>query len=122
MSAPPRTNWISLAVLLTLVVGGTQGWSWWQQERQGQALRALSRPGDVTIYTTTTCPYCAQAKVWLTGHQVAWRECNIDLNTECLQTFQARGAPGVPLMHVRGQWHLGFDPAWLTQTLQDPAR
>lgn len=117
-SAPARSSLWGLAVVLLLVFGAMQAWTWWRHERQGETVKALAQPGQITMYTTTTCPYCAKAKVWLNGHGIPWRECNIDLHANCRMAFEAQGAPGVPLLHVRGHWQLGFDPRWLTRVLQ----
>lgn len=117
-SPPPRSSLWGLAVVLLLVFGGMQAWTWWRHERQCEAVKALAQPDQITMYTTTTCPYCAKAKVWLNGHGVPWRECNIDLDASCRATFEAQGAPGVPLLQVKGHWQLGFDPLWLTRALQ----
>lgn len=113
----PTSLW-SLALLLLLVWGGHQGWQWWRSTHAVQEIQRLARPGDIVMYTTTECPYCASARTWLTRHQVPWRECNVETDQICLMEFQAQGAPGVPLMRVKGQWRLGFDPAWLSQALQ----
>lgn len=117
-----RSSWLGLGVLLLLIVCGMQAWSWWRHERQGDVVKALAQPGQITMYTTLTCPYCAQAKVWLNGHDVSWRECNIDLDARCRATFEAQGAPGVPLLNVQGHWQLGFDPQGLVRALQAPPR
>lgn len=121
-SPPPRSSLWGLAVVLLLVFGGMQAWTWWRHERQGEAVKTLAQPDQITMYTTTTCPYCAKAKVWLNGHGVPWRECNIDLDASCRATFEAQGAPGVPLLQVKGHWQLGFDPVWLTRALQTEPR
>ena len=87
-----------------------------------KAVKALAEPGQITMYTTLTCPYCAQAKVWLNGHGVPWRECNIDRDAACRATYESQGGPGVPLLNVNGHWQLGFDPQWLAKALQAPPR
>lgn len=119
---PAGSSWLSLVVILLVVVGGTQAWTWWRQERQGDTVKVLARPGQITMYTTLTCPYCAKAKVWLNGHDVPWRECNIDRDAACLATYEAQGSPGVPLLHVQGHWHLGFDAQWLARALKAEPR
>ncbi|MDQ5926397.1 MAG: hypothetical protein QG554_1339 [Pseudomonadota bacterium] len=117
-----RASWVGLAVVLLLVLGGTQAWSWWRQERQAAVVKSIAQPGQITMYTTNTCPYCAKARVWLDGHGVPWRECNVDQDAGCLATFQAQGAPGVPLLNVQGHWQLGIDPERLTRALQAEPR
>lgn len=113
---------LGLALVLVLVLGLMQGWQWWQQEQAANAVKALAKPGHITMYTTDTCPYCAKARVWLAGHEIPFRECNVDRDPSCRAEFDAQGAPGVPLMHVQGHWQLGFDAQWLTLALQKPAR
>lgn len=113
----PRA-WLSLVVLLAVVWGGHQLWSWWRGERMVEQVQHQARDGDIVMFTTDSCPYCARASRWLDANQVPWTECNIDHNAQCLTLFQARGAPGVPLMHVKGQWRLGFDPVWVAQALE----
>lgn len=116
-SRPGRPGWRSLVVLVIAVAGAAEGLSWWQQQRLGAQLRERVRPGDIVMYTTSDCPYCAAARRWLEGERVAWRECNVEQDDRCLRTYQAAGAPGVPLFQVRGRWHLGFDPRSLSESL-----
>lgn len=123
MNTPPasterRHSWVSLAVILLVVMGGSQAWSWWRSDRAAEAVRVHSAQADITMFTTDTCPYCEQARQWLNHHQATWQECNIDQSQACQRLFQARGSPGVPLLHVNGLWRLGFDPVWLAEALQ----
>ena len=96
------------------------GWSQtsWQGEVKNLAGSAGAWLADITMFTTDTCPYCEQARQWLNHHQATWQECNIDQSQACQRLFQARGSPGVPLLHVNGLWRLGFDPVWLAEALQ----
>jgi len=116
---PVRTrSWLSLALILAVVVGGQQAWSWWRNTQAAEQVRTLSQTGSVLMFTTDTCPYCAKARAWLNGNEARWRECNIDREPACRRLFEAQGSPGVPLMRVNGQWRLGFDPVWVGQALQ----
>jgi glutaredoxin len=117
-----RPSLWGLALVLVLVAGGMQAWTWWRQERQADAVKAAAQAGQITMYTTNTCPYCAKARVWLNGHDIPWQECNIDQKASCRTTFEAQGSPGVPLLNVKGHWHLGFDPQWLARALQTEGR
>lgn len=117
----PRGSWKSLIVIVAVVVGGTQAWHWWRDERSAALIQQHVQPTDITMYTTSTCPYCAKARAWFSQHAIPWRECNVDTHATCMAMYEAQGAPGVPLMHVRGRWHLGFEPAWLGQVLATPS-
>ncbi|MDE2401779.1 MAG: glutaredoxin family protein [Burkholderiales bacterium] len=116
-----RRQWWALAGLIAAVMGASEGWQWWQQERNAAAVQQYAQAGDIVMYTTSTCPYCARARRWLDAHQVPWHECNVELDSACLKVFEAQGSPGVPLMSVKGRWNLGFDAAWLGQALQAPS-
>jgi glutaredoxin len=122
-SRPPSTrgSWVSLALIMLIVVGGSQAWSWWQGEQAARVVRQLAGPDSITLYTTSTCPYCAQARAWLKAKGVPWRECNVEQDQACQHTYEAQGAPGVPLVLANGQWHLGFDADWLAQALRGQA-
>lgn len=109
---------MGLALVMLLAWGAREVLVHRQDSQQGQDVRVKVRAGDIVMYTTDTCPYCAKAREWLTEQKVPWRDCNVDHETQCRADYEAKGSPGVPLMKVRGQWQLGFDPDWLVQTLQ----
>lgn len=121
--ARSTTSLWSLAVLVAVVLGATEAWRLWQDQRQADELKLILsqqaiEADDVLMYTTSSCPYCAKARSWLTGNQVPFTECNVEQSAVCMTQYEAQGAPGVPLMKVRGLWHLGFDANWMTLALQ----
>lgn len=119
--AKPKGGWKSLAVIVLVVLGISQAWNWWRDEQAAALIQLHAKQAEITLYTTSTCPYCAKARAWLTQHSIAWRECNVEREAACMATYESQGAPGVPLVHARGQWHLGFDPVWLGQVLATPS-
>jgi len=73
-------------------------------------LAATVKPGDVTMYTTTECPYCAQAKDWLRQYGFAFAECDAQARPECASELHAHGGMGVPFLMVKGAaMKNGFD-------------
>ncbi len=74
------------------------------------ALAATVKPGDVTMYSTTECAYCTQAKGWLHQYGFAFTECNMSVQPACESEFKHFGATGTPYLVVRGR-HMkdGFD-------------
>lgn len=74
------------------------------------ALSAKVQAGDVVMYTTTNCPYCAQARSWLNQYGFVFTECDTEVSSECAQQLQALGGDGVPYLIVKGR-HMkdGFD-------------
>lgn len=117
-----RRGWVSLIIVLASVTALSQGWSWWRERGIVRTVKAEATAGDIEMFTTLTCPYCAQARYWLDRHAVPWQECNVDTSATCRARFEAKGAPGVPLMHVRGEWQLGFDASRLARTLSATPR
>lgn len=74
------------------------------------ALAARVRPAEVVIYTTSECPYAAQAKGWLQQYGFPFTECNMSVDRHCESEFRSHGADGTPYLIVRGH-HMkdGFD-------------
>ena len=117
-SQPSTRSLLGLLLVLLLAWGAREWLAHRQTAQQGQALRQVVKADDIVVYTTDTCPYCAQARAWLNGQGLPWRECNVEHSEQCRADYESRGAPGVPMLKVRGQWQLGFDPAWLLDTLK----
>lgn len=114
---PTLRSLLGLVALVAVAWGGSQGLNRWQDERAASAIRELSQRVDITLYTTSTCPYCAKATAWLKRHEVRWRECNVETNAACQSTYELQGSPGVPLVQAGSRWHLGFHAPWLAEAL-----
>lgn len=113
----PRGSLKSLFLLIVLVVGGMQAWSWWRDEQAASRIKSHLAGQRITMYSTESCVYCAKAREWLGAHQIPWDECDVERDRSCQATFESVGAPGTPLMRVGTQWQLGFDPNGLAQLL-----
>lgn len=118
---PNRRSLLGLAALVGLVWLGSTALRTWEQGRSAEAVRQHSEFIDVTLYTTSHCPYCAKARNWLQQHQVRWRECPIETDATCAQAYAAQGSPGVPLLQVGRHWQLGFQPTALADALRAQA-
>ena len=63
--------------------------------------------GEIEIYTTMFCPYCAGAKQLLNEKKVAFKEIGVDGKRELRAEMTERaGATSVPQIFVGGQ-HIG---------------
>ncbi len=78
----------------------------------------------ITVYSTTTCPYCVMLKRWLNDKKVAYTEYMVDKNPIAAQSMmQHSGQRGVPfstIEHADGtvdKIH-GFDRARFETVLQ----
>jgi glutaredoxin len=121
MSRPSTRSLLSLLVVMAAVSAGA---SWWRDhlaQGLGQDIARQARPGDILMLSSQTCVFCAQARRWLTAQRVPFGECVIELDPACAARYQALGAPGTPVMLVRGQAQLGFSPQQVQNRLASAA-
>ena len=123
-NTPKRPALLSLALVLLLVWGASQAVSWWQDRRFAEAVRSGSQRHALVLYTTDTCMYCARAAAWLDAQGARWQECNVERHADCARSYEAQGAPGVPLVRVspdgapkQSLWNLGFSAAWVASAM-----
>lgn len=114
---PTLRSLLGLLALVALVWGCAQSLGQWRDARAAAAVREHSLRVDITLYTTSTCPYCAKAMAWLKQHKVRWQECNVETDANCKRTYEQQGSPGVPLLRAGERWHLGFHAPWLAEAL-----
>ncbi len=120
MKASPRAL-LGLALLVAAVAGAQQWWVAHQRADVGSAVAALARPGDIHMLSSDDCSICVVARRWFTAHGVAYTECSIERDAACRADFEARRAPGTPVLLVRGVPQLGFNPERLRAALERPA-
>ncbi len=65
---------------------------------------------EITIYTTTTCPYCVSAKRLLTQYGFAFKEVDLTTNPELRQKLSAEnnGYRTVPMIFIGKDFVGGF--------------
>ena len=69
----------------------------------------------ITVYSTTTCPYCVMLKRWLDEKSIAYTNYNVDQNPIAAQSMvNLSGQMGVPFSTIEyedGQMEkiVGFD-------------
>ena len=103
----------SLLGLAALVFGVAAAQRWWAgrgQAQVGAALAERAAPDDIRMLSSTTCAYCTAARQWMRQHRVPFSECFIETDAGCAADYAALRAPGTPVLLVRGQVQLGFDP------------
>ncbi|MEX6501297.1 glutaredoxin family protein [Pseudomonas zhanjiangensis] len=71
---------------------------------------AASGHGEVVLYATQWCGYCAKTRTLLAEEGIAYREVDIEKNPSGHAQFQALGGRGVPLLDVRGEIIHGYNP------------
>ena len=113
-----RRSLVGLVAGVLVVSGAAQWWREHQAQQVGRELAQLTRPGDITMISSTTCVFCNRARQFMTVQQVPFTECFIETDLVCAQRYQALGARGTPTLLVRGQLQLGFSAAAVRDQLR----
>lgn len=72
--------------------------------------------GQVTLYTTPTCPYCVKAKRFLMENGIPFKEVDLTVDVQEQETvYRATGMLAVPQFNIDGRWIVGFDPVQILQ-------
>jgi glutaredoxin len=119
--AASRKSLLWLAALVLAVTAASQWWSNHRQGNQGEQMAGLAQAGDIQMLSSTTCAICAKARAWFTQHDVAFSECFIETDAACAARFEATRSPGTPVLLVRGQPQVGFDPQRVLGVLKRPS-
>lgn len=73
----------------------------------------------VTVYTTTTCPYCDMAKRYLKENKIEFKEVNVQNNPKAAtEMVEKSGQMGVPVLDINGQIIIGFDKDAINKALK----
>jgi len=78
---------------------------------------AYSHTSGVTIFSTSWCSACNQAKAFLDQRGVPYLEYDVEKSTEGRRQFEALGGRGVPLILINGTAVMGFNPQKMTSLL-----
>jgi len=66
---------------------------------------------DVTVYITSTCPYCVMLTNFLKERDIPYKEINVEHEPNAMaKVVASTGQMGVPQTEVNGKWVIGFDP------------
>ncbi|GAA3957172.1 glutaredoxin family protein [Allohahella marinimesophila] len=65
-------------------------------------------PGEVILYATSWCSYCAQTRHLLDREGVEYLEYDIETSAEGLEKFKALGGRGVPVLQVDNSVVYGY--------------
>ncbi len=72
---------------------------------------------NVTIYTSSTCGYCHEAKKYLDEKGVQYSEKNVSTDPVARKELMAQGFMGVPVIMVDDETIQGFDKNRLEELL-----
>ena len=64
----------------------------------------------LTIYTTTSCPWCKKTKEFLKKNKISYTEKDATLPKNQKEMMEKSGQMGVPVLDIDGQIIVGFAP------------
>lgn len=67
------------------------------------------RSGEIVLYATDWCGYCAKTRELFAEDGIAYREVDIEKDAAGQARYKALGGRGVPLIDMRGEIIHGFD-------------
>lgn len=121
----------NIVILIAIIVAATaSGWGivkayHWTTDEQvpilergdfSQILSLTDKP--IAIFTTSTCPYCAMLREYLTENQLPVTEYVVDQNYQAAEIFSQLDAQSVPVLLVGDTRINGFDKQSIQQTLR----
>jgi glutaredoxin 3 len=74
---------------------------------------------NITVYTTTHCPYCTMLKGFLSQNNIPFNEVNVEKDPAMMRKIvNQTGQMGVPQTEINGKWVIGFDPESIVEALE----
>lgn len=106
---------------------GSQAPSWYKQWRgptvNGDfALHVADQPRKLTLYGTTTCKFCKEARAYLQKENIPYNDLLVDESTAVNERFSKLGQNAVPVLVAEKQLLVGFDERAYNQFLQSNVR
>ena len=72
----------------------------------------------VTIYSTSTCPFCIRAKQFLKENNIKFEDIDVSVNQDKAQEMiKKSGQMGVPVLEIDGEIVVGFDKDKIKEVL-----
>ena len=65
---------------------------------------------NVTVYSTSTCPWCLRTKQFLKENNITFQELDVSSNQQAQEEMVRKsGQMGVPVLDINGEIIVGFD-------------
>ena len=72
----------------------------------------------VRVYSTSTCPFCVDAKDFLKKHKIKFEEVDVNKDKKAaMEMIQKSGQNGVPVIEIGKEIITGFDEEKLKKAL-----
>jgi len=73
----------------------------------------------ITLYGTTTCPWCVKIKEYLEKKKIKFKHIFVDKDEKARnKMIELSGKMGVPVLDVDGEILVGFDPKAIDKLLK----
>jgi mycoredoxin len=72
---------------------------------------------SVVIFTSSTCPFCKQARALLSGERIDYRDYVIDQSSDSKLKYESLGVNGVPVLFIGGRRIIGYDEKSIRDSL-----
>ncbi len=95
---------------IVLLLAALALWQNWDKiDRWLNPPQAGNASGEIVLYATTWCGYCAKTRELFAEDGIAYREVNIETDAAGRARYQALGGRGGPVIDLRGQVLHGYD-------------
>ena len=72
----------------------------------------------ITVYSTSTCPYCIRAKQFLKDNNIEFEDIDVSVDQEKAQEMVEKTSQmGVPVLDIDGEVIVGFDKDAISKAL-----
>mgnify|MGYP003866345113 CR=1 FL=1 len=71
---------------------------------------ALAHNGQVILYATDWCGYCAKARKLLSENKIKYFEYDIEKSQEGRDQYERLGGKGIPVLLIKGEVVKGYNP------------
>ncbi|MNR19311.1 putative glutaredoxin [compost metagenome] len=98
---------------ILLILAALAIWQHWDRIDPLLGLKESTRvagQGDIILYATSWCGYCAKTREFLDERGIAFTEHDIEKSAEARHAYQALGGRGVPVLKVNDTVIHGYDP------------
>lgn len=109
-------KWFVLILLFTLIAERQTIYNWFVPPPDYSQLH----PGKVILYATEWCGYCAKTRQFMDRANIPYVEYDIEKSSEGKRQYDALGARGVPVLLVKGEVVVGYDPRRIVAILDRP--
>ncbi|MCK4700865.1 MAG: glutaredoxin family protein [Bacteroidales bacterium] len=73
----------------------------------------------VTVYSTSTCPWCTRLKDWLKENKIEFEEIDVSIDLDSARRMvEKTGQMGIPVTEIDNQFVTGFDINKLKELLK----